>query len=751
MEKTSSSPVTVPTTSRRSFLKGTAALAGLAALGPAAAGCATEQSGNPSVDESGDQHFQGLCRGNCGGGCRIDVKVREGKVISTGPTFEDDPLNFLICPRGLSHVQRIYAPERIQYPVRRKEGTPRGGGEWERLTWDEAIDYIATKWKEYRAQYGNSAIAFSYGAGTYSNDYFLYQRLFTSLGALNIHQENDMTLLNYSWKIYGLSLYMVGDSALSETEAKTIFVWGCNATVGTFGRWKYILAAKDKGAKIIVIDPTFTGMAQKADLWVPIKPSTDAALCMCMMKYWHDNGLDAKDYLRDMSVAPYLVRQDTGKFLRADAAGVEVESEAGAGGQAWGGAAIEGVAVQPIVAIDENGEPGLLRDMANPQIEGTFEVNGIKVKTAYQMLIERCAEWTIPATAKKCELSEELIEQLCLMYLDGPTTLHLGYGNDHRSQPGGCHAQCLLPLVSGQIGFRGSGISGNIAGSTTANPFDDWTVVATSHYTPGADCAMTDITEITETNSFNGQPCTIKSVYFYVSNPLGSYSGTTALRAALDKIELIIHADSVWNDTSKYADVVLPVPHWFEFVTYRTCPHPFVDINEQAIPPQFESKPDLDIMCMLGKAMGLNEPYGEFEFDSESLLKRMFESESAKAAGLSWDLLKQMKRIRIAPDYYPYGTPALPWGAENGRALFYFDDVEPEFNKTKQIDTWLYALPFQADDFESYDSNPLREKYPINLMTHRDKFKVHTAFAKSPWLLEIQPEPTVELNPVDAE
>ncbi len=751
MEKTASSAIGNATTSRRSFLKGAAALAGLATIAPAAAGCATTST-PAKVDESGDQVYQGLCRGNCGGGCRIEVKVREGKVISTGPTLEEDPMDFLICPRGLSHIQRMYAPERIQYPVRRKEGTPRGGGEWERLTWDEAINYVTGKWKEYRAKYGNNAIAFSYGAGTYSNDYFVYQRFFNSIGAINITQENDMTMLNYSWKIYGMSLYMVGDCKTGQADSKTVFIWGCNATIGTFNRWKYLMAARDKGAKLVVIDPTYTCAAQKADLWVPIKPGTDAALALCMMKYWHDNGLDAKDYLRDLTVAPYLVRQDTGKFMRADDAGIEAEAEAGAGSQEWGGAVVAGDDVMPIVAIDEEGNPGLLKDIANPQIEGTFEVNGIKVKTAYQMLIERCAEWTLEATAKKCDLSVELIEKLCLMYLDGPTMLHTGFGLDHRgSGDGSSHAICVLPLVSGQVGFRGAGIAGNLAGATTANPFDNWNIMGTSHYTPGMKTVMKDVPLIVEKKRYNGQDVNLKSIYFYVSNPLGSYGGSVALRKAFDQVELIVYAEQVWNDTAKYADVVLPVPHWFEYETYRTCPSSYCDFNDAAVPPQFESKPDTEIVAMLGKAMGLNEPYGEFNFDNDSILRTFFESESALAMGLSYDLLKQVKHIRVAPYVFPYGSRAMPWQAENGRALFYFDNVEPEFNKEAPIDKWLYALPFQRNDNEAYEGNPLAEKYPINLMTHRDKFKVHTAFAKSPWLLEIQPEPTVEMNPIDAE
>lgn len=69
----------------------------------------------------------------------------------------------------------------------------------------------------------------------------------------------------------------------------------------------------------------------------------------------------------------------------------------------------------------------------------------------------------------------------------------------------------------------------------------------------------------------------------------------------------------------------------------------------------------------------------------------------------------------------------------------------------KEIDPVLYSLPTCELPLEAYDGNPLKEKYPMILMTHRDKFKVHTAFAPHPWFLEIQPEPTIEINPVDAE
>ncbi|MCI8366782.1 MAG: molybdopterin-dependent oxidoreductase [Eggerthellaceae bacterium] len=733
---------------RRSFLKATAATAGAAAI----AGVALEAAPAIAEGESAKEEiYQGLCRGNCGGGCRIKVTVREGKVVKTGPTVDEDPMENLICARGYTHTQRIYAPERIQFPMRRVEGTPRGGGEFERISWDEAISYICDHWKQYQKEFGDSSIAYSYGAGTYAQNYYVYMRLFNSLGATKIAQENDMTMLNYSWKMLGMSLYMVGNSRKDQVNAHTTFIWGCNASIGTFNRWKYLMASRDRGGRLIVIDPTFTVAAQKADLWVPIKPGTDAALAMAMVRYWHENGKDDQAYLASMTVAPFLVRQDTLTFLRSDEAGIEAEREAGAvTGGGFGLGTSEGEGSYPIVAIGPDGQPGLLRDIAAPAVEGTFEVNGIPCKTAYTMLLERCDEWDISAASAKTEIPEDTIVQLAELYLEGPTMLHTGFGIDHRGNgDGASHALCVLPLVSGQIGQPGMGITGNLAGATTGFAGDNWMTVVTSKMKPGATTNMSYIPQIMEEQQWCGQPMHLKSIFFYAGNPLGSYSGTTALREAFEEVELLITADTVWSDTAKYSDVVLPVPHWFEYETYRTCPNDYLDFNDECIPPQFESKPDTEIISLLGLGMDLGP---EFEFTNAEIHAMFLDTDVARDQyGVTWETLKQQKHMKMAPDEFYYGNQFIPFATETGRAEFFFENPVPEFDKSRELDRELYALPFQSDQLEDYDTNPLREKYPLNLMTHRDKFKVHTAFAKCPWLLEIQPEPTIEMNPIDAE
>ena len=99
-------------------------------------------------DADGEQIFSCMCVGNCQSRCRLYVHVRDGKVVKTSMAPFPDPRYNRICSRGLSHVQRIYDPNRIKYPMKRVG--KRGEGKWQRISWEEAIDTIVTKFKGYQ-------------------------------------------------------------------------------------------------------------------------------------------------------------------------------------------------------------------------------------------------------------------------------------------------------------------------------------------------------------------------------------------------------------------------------------------------------------------------------------------------------------------------------------------------------------------------------------------------------------------------
>ena len=149
---------TNPGISRRSFLKTTAAVAGVAA---ATGGVSTALAAyNPGqIAGSGETIVRGLCRPNCFAFCHLNLHVRDGKLVKTSRAPYNEPELSRICHRGLSQVQRVYDPARITKPLKRKEGTERGAGEWEVLTWDEAFTQVAAAIKSAQDKYGKGSVA----------------------------------------------------------------------------------------------------------------------------------------------------------------------------------------------------------------------------------------------------------------------------------------------------------------------------------------------------------------------------------------------------------------------------------------------------------------------------------------------------------------------------------------------------------------------------------------------------------------
>lgn len=754
-----------PLIGRRTFLQAAAGTLSLATL----AGCSqqssqahesqsasaeSEQSTSVASSENTQQvaaqapeetTYQGICRGNCGGGCIMNVHVREGKVVKTSAIHQPDEDDTRICQRGLSQVQRIYAPERLQYPMRRAEGTERGAGEWERITWEEAIDEIAAKIQDTVSTVGPQCVGVTYGAGTYAYNYYVYMRLINLLGGTQIIPQYDMGALETGWRMYGMSTYLIGNNNNDVKNAKYIFTWAHNGTLSAMMRWPYILQARRNGAKHVVIDPVYTDTAEKADMWVPIKPGTDGALAMSMIKVCFDEGLLDEEALMHRTVAPFLVKEETNTFLRASDLGVEPTE--GPINPYTGQPTI----IDPIIVMDAEGKTGVVNEeITDPVIHGTFEIEGIRVTTALDMLEQRVAEWTLEAAEAVTEVPAETIRELAQMYAEGPTTLEVGFGNDHWGNSESITmAQLTLPLITGQFGKKGAGVGGTQGASSSG-----WAeanvagLVFPEGAVGGLSMPMNYFAEVQETGMYGEIPMQMKVLINGAGNPLGSHVDRGALLKALEAVDLFVVADSRMTDTVAYADIVLPTPHWFEFETVSTCPGKYVDLNEKAIESLYETKDDVEICALIGQALGIEQ----MNITHDQYYDTLMDSEPVRAKGITMEALRKQKRMQAFPDEWLYGSDEAPFITTSGRGEFFIEDAAAGFPYSgKTIDAKLWSMAHYQEPLEAYETNPLRDKYPLTIISHRDRFKVHTAWAKSPILGEIEPEPTVEINPVDAE
>jgi anaerobic selenocysteine-containing dehydrogenase len=208
-----------------------------------------------------------------------------------------------LCGKVAKYLDRVYAPDRLLYPMRRRKGAPKGPGQelaaFERISWDEALDEIAARLKAVSAEFGpESILPYSYagsiGLLTYGS---MDRRFFHRLGASQL----DRTICSTTGGEAYVSVY--GSKLGTDTEdfrhARLILAWGANIHGNNIHLWPFVEEARRNGAKLVVIDPYETRTAALADWHISIRPGTDAALALGMMHVLVRDGLCDEEYIRE--------------------------------------------------------------------------------------------------------------------------------------------------------------------------------------------------------------------------------------------------------------------------------------------------------------------------------------------------------------------------------------------------------------------------------------------------------------------
>jgi len=211
------------------------------------------------------------CR-SCHGGCGVIAHVKDGKVIKVEGDPDSPISHGTMCSKGLSITQLAYHPDRILYPMKK---TDKG---WERITWDEALDTIAEKFKKVIDDYGPESIVVGQGTGRdYESHLYRFANL---LGTPNVLTAGHMCYVSR----VASTLITCGTLPVCDYEGgpQCIIMWACNPLWTNPDEYKGegFWRAYKKGAKLICIDPRKSFYAGRADLWLQLRPGTDAALAM---------------------------------------------------------------------------------------------------------------------------------------------------------------------------------------------------------------------------------------------------------------------------------------------------------------------------------------------------------------------------------------------------------------------------------------------------------------------------------------
>jgi anaerobic selenocysteine-containing dehydrogenase len=248
-----------------------------------------------SLHSAETKTVRGACPQDCPDTCAFIYHVEDGKLVEvTG-----DPAHPMtrggLCVKLKDFAEHHYNPDRLLYPMKRVG--PRGSGKYQRISWDEALSTIKSKWTDIIDQYGSQAImphAYLGNQGT-ANGLTAGDAFFNRLGSTVAEKTYCESGSSTAW------VMTVGPTGGLDVEslayAKYIIVWGMNMVSTNLHAWPFVLEAKSKGAKIVVIDPYKSRTAKQADWHIVLKPGTDGALALGMMNVIIQEGLVDYDYV----------------------------------------------------------------------------------------------------------------------------------------------------------------------------------------------------------------------------------------------------------------------------------------------------------------------------------------------------------------------------------------------------------------------------------------------------------------------
>ena len=252
------------------------------------------------VSSSDTKKFHGGCPHDCPDTCSMVYEVEDGKLKGVKGNPDHPMTRGGLCVKLKDYEKRHYHPDRVLYPQRRIG--PKGSMQFERITWDEALDEITTKWKAIIDEHGPQAIM--------PNSYLGNQGLVHGLnGGDAFFARMGATVTERTFCGEGSAtawLLTVGPTAGVDPESfihsKYIIVWACNSVSTNLHHWHIIKEAQKKGAKVVVIDSYASRTAKEADWHITPKPGTDGALAMAMMNVIIGEGLVDQDYVDNYTV-----------------------------------------------------------------------------------------------------------------------------------------------------------------------------------------------------------------------------------------------------------------------------------------------------------------------------------------------------------------------------------------------------------------------------------------------------------------
>jgi anaerobic selenocysteine-containing dehydrogenase len=236
-----------------------------------------------------------VCPLDCPDSCSLDVTVQDGRIVTIDGSSLNAVTDGYICAKVRRFPERVYGPDRVLHPMRRKG--PKGLAQFERISWDDALTLVAARLGEARERWGGASILpYSYGGSNGlltqdTSDATLFRRLGASRLARTVCAAPTTTAFR---ALYGRMASVAYEDFV---EATLIVLWGANPSASGIHLVPHIREAQRRGAKLVVVDPRTTVLAKQADIHLAVKPGTDLPVALAVHRHLFESGAAAAGFI----------------------------------------------------------------------------------------------------------------------------------------------------------------------------------------------------------------------------------------------------------------------------------------------------------------------------------------------------------------------------------------------------------------------------------------------------------------------
>lgn len=691
--------------------------------------------------------YCGLCISRCGSIATVD----DGRFVALEPD-PSHPTGQALCAKGRAAPELVYHPDRLLYPLKRTrpKGDPDPG--WRRIGWDEALELTATNLRRLADTHGPESVVFSCvspSTSAIADSVHWIQRLMRAFGTPNLCASMELC----GWGrvaaafTFGVGFGLGSGSAMPDLErAGCILYWGYNPSIARISHATATVSALKRGARLIVVDPRRAGLANKADVWLRVRPGSDGALALGIAGVMIARGWYDRTFVRDWTNGPLLVRADTGRLLTEQ----DLSPEGHTGTYvAWDEAAGRPLFYDPATRRYE-------RDDATPALFGEYRISTpageLACRPGFQLVADLCRRYTPEAVEAVCWVKPGEVEAAARLLWEARPVASFAWSGveQHTNVTQFARALALLNALTGSFDVPGGNVllpsvpSTDVVGEVP--PAEQRAVALGLSERPIGPARAGYVSSDDVYRAIQeGHPYPVRGLVGFGANLLLAHADSHRGRAALADLDFYVHADLFMNPTAELADVVLPVATPFEREGLKIgfdvseAAQSLVQLRPPVVAPRGEARADTDIVFALACRLGLGSHFWDGDVDAAY-------RHQLGPSGISLDTLRETPggvRVPVQTRYRKYAeeTDGIPAG-------FATPTRKVELYSQTFLDHGYPPLPEFEEPLVGPVARPdLAERYPLILTCTKSSQFCESQHRALPSLRKRARDPEVELHP----